>query len=266
MAIYKRKGSKVWQIEIKHGPHRIRKSSGTKNRRDAEELARRWEEELHGQLVMGRPVDMTLGEAVERYYTTILLPKNNPTAAQRERYILNRMAEALGEHTPLIHLTTPTIVAYRDSMLAEGKAPGTVNRHLASVKAVLNRAQHEWGALSTVPAFRLLPLDNMRQRWLTEDEEKRLLSASPDHLRHLIIFLVDTGARKGEALGLKWRDVNLIERYRPSVTFINTKSKKPRSVPLTKRVTAMLRKLKEMLDSHSKCNTVMLRSCNGKTL
>jgi len=30
MAIYKRKGSKVWQIEIKHGPHCIRKSSGTK--------------------------------------------------------------------------------------------------------------------------------------------------------------------------------------------------------------------------------------------
>jgi len=66
---------------------------------------------------------MTLGEAVERYYTTILLPKNNPTAAQRERYILNRMAETLGEHTPLIHLTMPTIVAYRDSILAEGKAP-----------------------------------------------------------------------------------------------------------------------------------------------
>ena len=134
MAIYKRKGSQVWQIEIKHGDHRIRRSSGTKNKRDAEELARRWEEELHGQLVMGRPVEMTLGEAIERYYTTILLPKGNPRTAKRDRYALDRIKDALGENTPLKLLTTPTIVNYRDNMLADGKAPGTVNRHLASVK------------------------------------------------------------------------------------------------------------------------------------
>lgn len=245
MAIYKRKGSKVWQIEIKQGEHRIRRSSGTKNRRDAEELARRWEDELHGQLIMGRPINMTLGEAVDRYYTTVLLPKSNPRTAKRDRYALDRIKDALGEHTPLKLLTTPTIVNYRDNMLAEDKAPGTVNRHLASVRAVLNRAKHEWGALSTVPTFKLLPLDNMRHRWLTDDEELRLLKVSSPHLRDLIVFLVDTGARKGEALDLQWANVHLGHRLRPIVTFLNTKSKKPRSVPLTKRVATMLRELKK---------------------
>ncbi|WP_417790241.1 tyrosine-type recombinase/integrase [Terasakiella pusilla] len=243
MAVYKRKGTSIYQIEIKHNGHRIRKSSGTKSKRKAQELERRWMEELHDQVVMGRPAEMSLGEAAERYYNTIILPKSNPRVASREKYMLDKMVRVLGKDLPINFLKSPVITKFRDDLITEGKAPATVNRYLASLKAILNRAHKDWGTLDTVPPFRLLSLDNARYRWITEEEEQRLLDAAPDHIRNLIIFLVDTGARKSEALNLTWADVDLDRKPRPAVNFMQTKSGKPRSVPLTHRVTEMLRGL-----------------------
>ena len=45
-------------------------------------------------------------------------------------------------------------------------------------------------------------------RWLTLDEANRLIDACGDHLRPLVIFMIYTGARIGEALWLDWRDLD----------------------------------------------------------
>jgi integrase len=75
--------------------------------------------------------------------------------------------------------------------------------------------------------------NNARVRFLTAEEEDALFSAikarSEDHFR-LCVFLIDSGARVGEALNIKWQDIN-----RRSVTFWITKSGKSRTVPLTQR-------------------------------
>jgi integrase len=42
-------------------------------------------------------------------------------------------------------------------------------------------------------------------RWLTQDEARRLVAACSPHLRPLVMFLLHTGARIGEALWLDWR-------------------------------------------------------------
>ena len=69
--------------------------------------------------------------------------------------------------------------------------------------------------------------------------------ASAAHLRDLLIFLLDTGARLSEAAQLTWRDVKLDRKPRGMVKFMVTKSGLPRSVPLTKRVEQMLSRLKQ---------------------
>jgi integrase len=56
-------------------------------------------------------------------------------------------------------------------------------------------------------------------------------------LRPLVTFLLYTGARAGEALGLDWRNVDLARRH---VTFIDTKNGESRGVPLHPRVLAAL--------------------------
>jgi len=199
--------------------------------------------EAHDQAVMGEVPLMTLSEALARYHDTVIHPKGNVASAKRDKYVMDSFEKAFGPDTLLPTITAPVIDAYKGRLLEAKKAPATVNRHLAMLKAVLRRAYNEWGTLAKVPKIILLPLNNQRYRWLTEDEEARLLEVCPSHLKDVVIFLIDTGSRKGEALGLKWGDVDLTRR--PGyVKFMQTKSGKPRGVPLTGRVREMLERLR----------------------
>lgn len=58
-------------------------------------------------MVMGRPTEMSLDEAAERYYNTIILPKSNPRVTSREKYMLDKMTSALGKDLPIKFWTRP---------------------------------------------------------------------------------------------------------------------------------------------------------------
>jgi len=244
MAVFKRDGSPFWFIEFTFKGHRVRQSSGTTKKREAEERERILRQELKEQLLLGKVAEMSLGEAIDRYYDGVVLPKGNVGVAKRELYALNQLREGLGADTAISNLSARVLADYKDRLLAEKKAPATVNRYLAIIKAILNKAKDEWGTLAVVPKIKLLTLDNARYRWLTEEEESRLLPLCAPHLRNLVIFLMDTGARLREGTQLTWADVDLERTPRAAVRFMRTKSGKPRAVPLTERVETMLRRLK----------------------
>ena len=50
--------------------------------------------------------------------------------------------------------------------------------------------------------------DNMRRRRLSEDEEARILTYAPTHLRSAMITALDTGMRRGEMLALRFADID----------------------------------------------------------
>lgn len=96
-------------------------------------------------------------------------------------------------------------------------APATRNRYLAAISAVLTWAvkkrlvPRSW----TNPCrnIELVREDNQRVRFLSDDERARLLvacraSAWPK-LYALVLLALTTGARKGELLGLRGRDIDL---------------------------------------------------------
>jgi integrase len=89
------------------------------------------------------------------------------------------------------------------------------------------------GDIHSLPEFKRQKERAGRIRFLEYDEEDRLFSAigmKDDHYRDLCIFLVDTGARLGEGIGLRWNDI-----HEGRATFWITKSGKSRTVPLTTR-------------------------------
>jgi integrase len=242
MGVYQRAGAKGWYVEFEFQGERFRRAAQTTSRSKAEALERQWRRDLHEQRLLGAIVPLSLGEACDRYVATVLRPRCKPESLKREEYVLQRLQRHFGDATELSEIKARDVVSLRDRLLGEGKAPATANRYLAPLKAILRRAQSEWGALAAVPAIKLLPLRNWRYRWLTEEEERRLLAAAPDHLRALIIFLCDTGARLGEALTLTWANVDLDRSPRGIVRFMETKSGRPRAVPLTDRVAYLLRR------------------------
>jgi integrase len=93
--------------------------------------------------------------------------------------------------------------------------------------------------------------ERRRERILTLDEERRLLEACEHpqrrHLRSLLICLLDTGARKGEMLKLRWKSVCFPTRI-ITIEGMTTKTLKPRHVAITERMREELAKMYERSD------------------
>ena len=118
-------------------------------------------------------------------------------------------------------------------------SPATVNRQVFTpIAAVLrSAAKRNWCSPVIIERPKVR---NERIRWITLDEANRLIDASADHLRPLVIFLLYTGARIGEALWLDWHDLDL---PRAHVSFKKTKNGEARGVSLAPRVVAALANL-----------------------
>ncbi|MEJ1118514.1 MULTISPECIES: tyrosine-type recombinase/integrase [Phyllobacterium] len=113
-----------------------------------------------------------------------------------------------------------------------GNSNATINRKMAALSKLLRKAS-KMGDIYNLPEFRRQKERQGRIRFLETDEESRLFSAvrlrCEDSYR-LSIFLVDTGCRLGEAIGLSWNDLQDARS-----TFWLTKSGRSRTVPLTAR-------------------------------
>jgi integrase len=81
--------------------------------------------------------------------------------------------------------------------------------------------------------------DENRTRRLEPGEEHRLLAHASPALQALIIAALETGCRRGEPLGLRWRDVKATAGVLLLPGAI-TKTGAPRDVPMTQRLRAVL--------------------------
>lgn len=142
--------------------------------------------------------------------------------------------EFFGATNIVADLGVQQIDDYVDSLQTKGNSNATINRKLSALSKMLKFAlDREW--ITKLPKIQKRKESNGRVRWLTKEEEQKLvdhfLSVSRPDVSSLIVFLLDTGARAGEALGVKWKDI-----AGDVVTFWDTKNNTPRSVPLTKRI------------------------------
>ncbi|KAA3663152.1 MAG: hypothetical protein DWQ10_00775, partial [Calditrichaeota bacterium] len=79
-------------------------------------------------------------------------------------------------------------------------------------------------------------------KYLTKDEVRKLLDTIHDiDFQNLIIFYLYTGCRRGEALNLTWKDVDLRNRV---ITIRETKSGESRTIPINEILFDLLSALK----------------------
>ncbi len=119
----------------------------------------------------------------------------------------------------------------------------TVNRVITMLKACLNHAhtRHRVAnrdAWSRLKKFRAV--DSARLRWLSLDETTRLLNACQPDLRALVQAGLLTGCREGELLVVRARDFDATSN---SLLIPDSKSGKPRRVPLTPEGSALFESL-----------------------
>src|SRR5690606_22440056 len=118
------------------------------------------------------------------------------------------------------------------SLRERGNSNATINRKMAALSKLVRKA-HKMGDIFNLPEFIRQKERVGRIRFLEYEEEKRLFAAIKSRCEdsyRLSLFLVDTGCRLGEAIGVTWNDIQ-----DQRVTFWLTKSNRSRTVPLTRR-------------------------------
>lgn len=122
------------------------------------------------------------------------------------------------------------------------RSPATVNRELAVLSAIFTLAVDD-ELIPSNPCRKVRPLrmDNTRNRYLTAEEEKKLLAALDGEpwLKNIVTMAIHTGMRRGELFNLRWFDVDFA---RGVIHVRNTKTDRDRVVPMNKPVREMLKR------------------------
>lgn len=225
--LYKRPNSEYWWLRIYTPDKReIRRSTGTTDKKAAEEFESRLKQQLWRQSRMGERPRHTWEEAVVRW-----LDETDHKASQQDDINLLRWLDSHLSGAFLDDLTVDRIDAIGKARKATGVKPATVNRMLALIRAMLRRAEREWQWIERAPAVRMSPIGASRIRWLTREEADRLLAELPEHLAAMAAFTLATGLRAANVCGLEWGQVDLVRR----VAWIHpdqAKSRKAIGVPL----------------------------------
>lgn len=141
--------------------------------------------------------------------------------------------------TDLRQITPMEIERFRSGLLLKGTQKSTTNRYLALLKRMFSLAIDE-GFAETNPVRKVKffsEAENVKERILREDEERRLVESSCGHMKEIVVFAVNTGMRLGEILNLKWSNVDM----RSGIIKVEfTKSGKTRIVPMNDTVRAIL--------------------------
>ena len=166
--------------------------------------------------------DMPFGEWIDFWYKYFSSPKLRPTTqATYENRIYGHIIPSIGK-IPLSKLTQNDLQQFYAKLKRTGrkvnvelKGTGVSDRMVRSCHALcrssLEKAVEE-GLITRNPSIgcKLPPKKNGEMKVLTQTEIVRLLNQAYDEGYYEMFLLeLTTGMRRGEILGLKWRDLNL---------------------------------------------------------
>lgn len=163
-------------------------------------------------------------------YLKWLLTHKKETTVRERLYRWKKLKEVFGEKT-LSEITAEEVSKFQSKLKDAGYTSASINRYVALLRHMLSMAV-KWGYLKEHPLRgKIEMLRETQDKWtfLTKDEFFRLKEAIGDNYRDLFCFLVYTGARLGEALKLKWKDIV----WEARVAYLSdSKSNRPRVLVL----------------------------------
>ena len=236
MGIYRRPDSPTWWMSRQVNGQRVRLNTMVEDRQLAEEFLSAWKTEIARTRWLGAPApdgDHTVAELTAQYVKTASSRKS-VGSQQRDRLILAKFVIRWG-NLLLRDLTTLLIEEYVAERLAQVSF-ATVSKELGILKSAFRNAIR-WGWVNRTPFVGIVlnQEGTARTRWLSDDEETRLLEHSPAPLRDIVMFGLDTGLRPGNLVRFQcaWVQLGTACLIIPRD---QTKTKKlPLTIPLTKR-------------------------------
>ena len=187
----------------------------------------------------------TLGELCYKYHENFKEQASYKTA---KYYFIKNIKKYFGNNALLANINYVHLETYQNTLRQTPTKRGgvrtnaAVNRQMACLRHLFTKGV-EWDMIEQSPFDRgkslALKENNVRLRFLSREEIARLLDACNPAVRHFVIFCIHTGARKQEAINLKWHQIK--NGY---VYFEKTKTDNPRQVPIDKDLQELLDKLR----------------------
>lgn len=213
----------IWHIDKQVFGKRIRESTGTGDRAQAEAfLAYKIEESRQATVYGVRPKrDFRLAAA------KFLTENTHKASISKDALLIRQLDSYIGDlELDTIHMGT--MDAFIKARRKDGVKTRTINHGLKVVRRILNLAAYEWidenglSWLLSAPRIKMLPENDLRKPYpLSWEEQERLFAKLPLHIRRMALFAVNTGCRDAEICALRWEwEVNVPELQNRSVFMI----------------------------------------------
>lgn len=243
MSIRKRENG-VYYLDLRTpGGTRVRQTTGTVDRKQAQEYHDKIKHDLWRVAKLGERPSHTFDEAALRF-----LQENVGTADYVNKALhIRHFREHFGGRK-LDSLTRDEIFSALPTWNLKTKheprrvSDGTKNMYLSTIRAMLNVAARQWEWLDRTPTLPNKPVVNKRVRWITRAEAQRLLEAiNSDWMRDVAILGFATGLRQANLLGLEWSQVDLVNR-RAWIHPDQAKARRSIGVPLNAEAVDVIRR------------------------
>jgi integrase len=249
-------------MDVMYQGSRIRRSTGTVDKRLAEAILGKVKSQIIEGVFFDRSPEQerTFDDMMKRYLVE-RSPLKAPKSGIRDQSALKHLLPMFGQRV-LGHMTPKMFAEYKVQRRLEGAAPATVNKELQLVRHAFNLAMREWEWCRTNPMHRvaLEQVRNEVDRWLTVEEETRLIAVSSPWLQGIILFALNTGMRQGEILNLHWEHIDF---ERGVLIVMKSKNGTRRTIPL---ITPVFKLLSEMQARTGQTKGPVFLSPRGRAL
>lgn len=195
------------------------------------------------------------GLTLDTFWTEHYLPhaKTHKRSWWRDEQLYRRIKPKFG-HLPLSAIKRLAVEQFQNALLVEEKlSRATANQHVVLLRRVLNLAV-QWEMLdrNVLTRIQLFHLENQVEHFLDDEQVERLVQVlKTDDNRKvclILLFLLSTGARRSEGLKAEWKQIDM-EKRTWRIPSTNSKSKKPKTLPLNDSAMWVLQQLVPKRDS-----------------
>jgi integrase len=245
MGLFKR-GKVYWMCYNFNGKQK-QKSSGVTDRK----MAQGFLDKIKTEIVEGKYLDKKRDQKIKfedfaDEYLVLHTEAENKSWKKTNKVLVKTLKEFFTGYC-LSEITKELVLKFRAKRLKEVTG-ATVNRNLACLKSIFNRAI-DWGRFdghNPVAKMKKCEEPEGRTRYLQETEVVRLVECCEDRFKPYVIVAINTGLRQNEMLSLEWGDLDFSEDM---IYALKTKNKKMREIPMNKAVRTALLSIKKQPDS-----------------